>query len=940
MTNKSTNGRTRRAEEALWESEARYRRLFEQSSDSCLILDGYRFTDANEATVQFLGYDHKKDLIGKTPWDISPPIQPDGKESRDKAEQLIEEARQKGSHRFEWVHQDKDGNKLFVDVSLMHMPEIGEQVFYTVWRDITDRKQAEERLRTRLNYEQLLSRISSLTAQAEDPDAFQDECLQILGEGLKVSRVYIFKHNHESDTMDNTFEWVAEGISAQKENLQNVPASGAPWWVDILKNGKQICFEDIEDIPDEATKEILRPQGIISILVVPLFVKGLYYGFMGFDECVSKRSWPQEDITILNSISQILTATIERKHAQRIAENSRRRFETLLENLPGLAYRCSCKAGWPMDFISAGCKKLTGYTPEEFTRPEGVLYESLIHPDDRDMVRDAVSEAIADNRDFRIEYRIKTRNGDEKWVWEHGSCVGREKDGTDILEGYIGDVTERKQAEEAIRELARFPSENPYPVLRIGADGKIFYANPAAMKLLVELGSRVGTTAPEDWREAAATALRLQCVQRREVVSGEKTFAFHYAPITDDNYVNIYGVDITQQKHFQEQMLQAQKMEAVGQLAGGIAHDFRNQLTVIRGYAQILSKEAYQEARPGAQDKFDEIIKACDSAARLTEQLLAFGRKQVLRPKVVDPAPLVRELAKPLQKIIGEDIKLKMSRGYGSCEAYIDPGQFQQTILNLAINARDAMPDGGELIIWIGCMELGEEFTEQFEEAEPGRYLAISVSDTGEGMDEQTRERAFEPFFTTKEVNRGTGLGLSMVYGFVKQSGGIIECLSEKGKGTEFRMYFPCLEEEMAERKREEKTYLRNREIPAEVRDGGKILLVEDEPAVGQIISAILKEAGYEVAEARKADEAMRILKESDYVPDMLITDVVVPGMNGVELARRILDMHPNIRVLYISGYVGDELARRGLEKIADKILQKPFTAEGLLARVKQVAAK
>ncbi len=930
----------RRSEEALRESEAKYWKLFEQSSDSCLILNGYRFADANKAAVQFLGYEHKKDLIGKTPWDISPPLQPDGKESGDKAKGLIEEARQKGSHRFEWVHLDKYGQDLFVDVSLMHMPEMGEQTFYIVWRDITQRKQAEEQLRTRLNYEQLLSRISSLASQAEDLDAFQNECLRILGEELKVSRVYIFEHNHATDSMDNTLEWTANGVPAQKENLQKVPTGAAPWWMEMVKNGKQICFEDIEHIPDEATKVMLRHQDILSILVVPLFVKGRYYGFMGFDECVRKRSWPQEDIDILNSISHILTATIERKHTQRIAENSQRRFETLLENLPGLAYRCWSKPDWPMEFISAGCKDLTGYAPHDFTRPEGVGLETLIHPDDRRMVWDEVQKVTENDEPFQVEYRIRTRDGKEKWVWEHGVCVGRDKDGTPILEGYIGDITARRRAEHAERELARFSSESPYPVIRIRHDGIILYANNPAMQLLHGKDCNVGGQAPQEWLEPTSTALRLGCIQRQEVCHDERIFTFYYAPVAEENYVNVYGIDITQQKRFQEQMLRAQKMEAVGQLAGGIAHDFRNQLTVIRGFTEMLFRDAGAERRPKVKKDIDEIIKACDRAARLTGQLLAFGRRQVLQPEVVNPADLVRELVKPLRKVIGEDIKLLATPGLSSDDIYIDPGLFQHAILNLALDARDAMPAGGELTIWTGCVELDEEFTGRYENKAPGQYVAISVSDTGVGMDEETLVHIFEPFFTTKEADKGSSLGLSTVYGFVNQSGGIIECLSEKGKGTEFRMYFPCIsEEEKAKQARKSRAVGVEPARAVGQPAAGRILLVEDEPSVGRIIHTMLAEAGYEVVQAKGAEEAMRAMKDGRFAPDMLVTDVVIPGQSGMALAREVSAMCPNVSVLYISGYAGDELHRRGLDKIADKILEKPFTGDELLSRVAQMMA-
>jgi len=387
--------------------------------------------------------------------------------------------------------------------------------------------------------------------------------------------------------------------------------------------------------------------------------------------------------------------------------------------------------------------------------------------------------------------------------------------------------------------------------------------------------------------------------------------------------------DVTEQKRIEEQLRQAQKMEAVGQLAGGMAHDFRNQLQVIKGFGLMLLRRG-QVAEEG-REKMEEILAAADRSACLTGQLLAFSRREMLRPEVVDPAELIGDLQKSLPQMIGEDIRLSVALGHEADCVNVDSGQFQQAIINMALNARDAMPTGGELVIGVECVDLDAEFVAAYDGALAGKYVMMSVRDTGVGMAQETRSQVFDPFFTTKEAGKGTGLGLSMVYGYVKQSNGIITCDSEPGKGTTFRLYFPVVDTPAPKAGIDE-------EATAGIRQGtGTILLVEDEEAVLRLMAHTLEEAGYTVLQSGHPEAALTKLAEHRGPVDVLVTDVVMPEMSGAILAEKVTELRPEIKTLYVSGHVDEELARRGLAAIRESILLKPFSPKQLLDRLAEM---
>jgi two-component system, cell cycle sensor histidine kinase and response regulator CckA len=380
----------------------------------------------------------------------------------------------------------------------------------------------------------------------------------------------------------------------------------------------------------------------------------------------------------------------------------------------------------------------------------------------------------------------------------------------------------------------------------------------------------------------------------------------------------------------QEQLRQSQKMEAIGQLAGGIAHDFNNLLTVIQGYAQISLLDL-QELDP-LKTNIEEIRKAGKQAADLTRQLLAFSRKQILEIQVLDVNQVFQRLDKMLRRIIGEDIELMsfLSESLGKIKA--DPGQMEQVIINLAVNARDAMPNGGKLTIETANVELGEGYAREHVTVEPGRYVMFSVSDNGVGMTPEVRERVFEPFFTTKEKGKGTGLGLSTVYGIVKQSGGNIWVYSERGQGATFKIYLPRVDEPLTELKER---------VTGEVPRGHEtILIVEDEDVVRKLSVRVLRKHGYKVLEAPDGGKALMLCEEFKEPIHLILTDVVMPGMSGRRVAERIKEIHPEMKALFMSGYTDNAILHHGILEPGLNFLQKPFNVEDLARKVREVLDK
>ena len=415
--------------------------------------------------------------------------------------------------------------------------------------------------------------------------------------------------------------------------------------------------------------------------------------------------------------------------------------------------------------------------------------------------------------------------------------------------------------------------------------------------------------------------------QKREIEVRESSriYAIAIVPFTDAGYINLYGRDVTEEKTLSEMLTQAQKMEAIGQLTGGIAHDFNNMLQAISGYCEVLKKRIPDEN----QKYLEEITKAANRAAALTARLLAFSRKQVLRPRVVDTEELIRSVRKMLESVLGEDIELRTFVNPKTDNFLADPGQIEQVLMNLVVNARDAMPSGGKLTIEASNCALDDAYARDHPGAKVGKYVCIAVEDTGVGMDRGTLSHIYEPFFTTKEIGKGTGLGLSIVYGIVKQSGGYITCDSETGRGTTFTIYLPPTLVET-----DKLAAVSDTTAP---KGTETILLVDDDPSVRKVAAIILQAAGYVVMKASGGEEALSVASARGTSIALLITDVVMPRMGGIELANRLQKSCPRLKVLYVSGYTADVISHHGILEAGVNYVQKPFKSLDFLTKVREI---
>jgi len=449
------------------------------------------------------------------------------------------------------------------------------------------------------------------------------------------------------------------------------------------------------------------------------------------------------------------------------------------------------------------------------------------------------------------------------------------------------------------------------------------------------------------WRRADGTPLDLRAIPLYRALEGElvsnvemiiasrlgelRTVLVSGRPIVDGDGNKLGAVtamiDITERKCLEQQFRHAQKMEAVGRLAGGVAHDFNNLLTIITGYGQLLRRNL--ESGSPLQAYVEEVLKSGERAASLTRQLLAFSRRQEFAPRLLDLNTVVSSTEKMLKRLIGEDLELTtvLASGLGMCKA--DPGQIEQVIMNLAVNARDAMPRGGSLTLETANADLDGNYARGHIPVKPGAYVMLAVSDTGCGMDAATQAHLFEPFFTTKEAGKGTGLGLATVYGIVKQHEGNIWVYSELGHGTTFKIYLPRVHSHLVPADRPHS-------LPREVSGSETILLVEDEASVRSLIAKLLRSLGYTVLEASRADEALKLSAQYAHPVHLILSDLVLPQMSGSELVHHLRPSRPETRVLFISGYTEEALNRRGFEGGA-AFLAKPFTEDALAAKVREV---
>jgi len=810
-----------------------------------------------------------------------------------------------------------------------------------VWsfRDVTARRRAE-------CVQEAVYRISHTAHTAENLQALLGAVHAIVGELMPARNFYVSLYNEKTDQLE--FPYFVDEIDTTCDVRPRKLRKGLTEYV--LRTGHPLlATPDVYERLVAAGEAELIGAPSIDWLGVPLKVKDRTIGVVVTQTYEQGVRYGESERDILTFVSSQMAMAIERKRVEDAWREQSELLQRIVDNIPVMLVFLDEQGR-----IQWGNREWTrtlGYEISE-ARARDIFPE--LYPDPKELRR--VQESVGAPVGHWTDFRTRTRQGTVlETIWANAPLTGG---------GWLAigmDVSERKRAEERYRSfiaqssegVSRIEIDPPVPINlpeeeqvdRLYANARIAECNDAMARMYgfgearelvgTKLGDLHTISDPanrEQIRAFIRAGYRISDSETREHDREGRSRVFLNNVIgflEDGHLIRVWGTqrDVTEQRHLEEQFRQSQKMEAVGQLAGGIAHDFNNLLTAILGNTQLLLRDL--PAGDSKRGDVEEIRKASERAASLTRQLLAYSRRQMLQPVVLDLNVVVAEMDKMLRRLIGEHIALATVLAPDLGRVRADPNQIEQVIVNLAINARDAMPNGGKLTIETANVDLDDAFTQSHLGSVPGPYAMVAVTDTGSGMDAAIRAHLFEPFFTTKDVGKGTGLGLATAYGIVKQSGGYISVYSEPGRGSSFKIYLP--------------------RITAPTGDGGAaprsgpkrgtetVLVVEDEPAVLSLSRRALEALGYVVLAATDAPAAMRIVERHGGTIHLLLTDVVMPGLSGQELADQLASRRPGIRVLYMSGYPGDAVVQHGTLPSGSAFLQKPFSPDHLARKVRDV---
>lgn len=895
----------KRAEEALKASEERYKTIIES------IEDGYFEVNLagdliffNDSLCRMLGYS-REEMLGMSNRQYT------DEENRKKLYEAFNKVYRTGepTKAFAWEIIRKDGMRRFGEVSITLVKNSeGQPIgFRGTARDVTERVKAEEEI------QRTLSLLNATLESTADGILVVDLNGKIVSYNQKFVQLWHIPDSvMASRDADQVLTFFLGQLKDPKGFLNKVST--------LYAQSEAETYDVIEFKDGRRFEQFSTPQRIGDRII--------------------GRVWSFRDVT-------------SHLEAEEALARSEERYRMLVEeSFDGIFIQ----RGTEIIFANRRLHEMLGYEDGELL---GMNHWLVYHPNYQSLTRKR-AEARLQGESPPSTYEVKFLRKDGTSFWGEINAKVINVLGEPGIQVWARDISERKRSEETLQsEKERFRSLSegaPFGMVMIGQDGRFKYINPKFKELfgydLREIPDgktwfRKAYPDPTYRHQVIHTWLADTTVSK----PGEKVPRVFTVRCKDgtEKIINFISVplqsgetlmtceDITELKRAEEalrqteeQLRHSQKMEAVGKLAGGVAHDFNNLLTVIKGYAE-LSCIGLEEKDP-LRGNLEEIRKASERASSLTRQLLAFSRRQILDLKVINLNTLLKDLDKMLHRILGEDVELvyHLTQHLGMVKT--DPGQMEQVILNLAVNARDAMPSGGKLTIETFNVELDEAYSKKHMEVTPGRYVMLSVSDSGVGIPPEVKDRIFEPFFTTKEKGKGTGLGLSTVYGIVKQSGGNIYVYSEPGRGTTFKIYLPRVEAEEENSSFQPES---NHSLP-----GGneKILLAEDETSVRELTARILRGKGYQVYEAQHGIDILNfVLSHPERDFHLLVTDVVMPLMSGKELEDRLKQLMPHLKVLFISGYTDNAIVHHGILMEGVEFLQKPFTHQALLCKVREL---
>jgi len=905
-------------EDALRKSEERYRTIFETTGTATLIVEEDRTISlANNHAATLLGCS-QEEIEGKKRWTEF--VAPEDIERMQRFHQERRRNPESAPNHYDFHLIDKNGQVHIAFVSIAMIPGTTQSIASVL--DVTDRVRAEQALEKRVAQLGLINEIGAQIASVLDPESLLEHAASLIQETFGYHHVGLFLLNRENNTL-SLHSKAGEFVRFFAANHHLSVGQGVVGWV--AENKKRLLVNNVST--DDQYVNLYPgklPTG--AELSVPIQTGDELTGVLDI-QSPQRNAFDANDILVLETLADQLAVAIEnarlhetvqqelteRKRAEMALRESQRMLSTLMSNLPGMAYRCLNDEHWTMKFVSEGGAELTGYAPEDLIDNHIVAYRDLIHPEDRDQVRANIDEALETQSPFQLNYRIINANGEQRWVWEQGRGIPEDQDASSqFLEGFITDVSERMKAEtereaifqqlqEQTQRLQQIMDTVSEGMVLLDAEKHILLANPVARTYLATLGS-------------VETGERLQTLGQRpidemlaappqglwhEIEAANRVFEVTTKPLLSEEAPAGWTMvlrDVTREREMQQRMQQQERLAAVGQLAAGIAHDFNNIMAVIILYGDMLlrSMSSNQE-----KDRIKTIMQQANRAADLIDQLLDFSRRAVFERRPMDLVPFLKEQVKLYERTLPDDIDVQLKYDAGDHTVNADPTRIQQVVMNLVVNARDAMPDGGQLQLEVQRLAFAEDKA-PVPNMKAGEWILLNVHDTGIGMSEDVRSHLFEPFFTTKEPGAGSGLGLAQVYGIVKQHKGEITVTTEEGAGTTFHIYLPALKSQIRE------TWPWEQETTLPQGHQELILVVEDNAATRGALVSSLDLLNYRTLEATNGAEALEILTEHDDI-DLVLTDMIMRQMSGADLLRSMEKRQINLPVILLSGHPRDQ---------------------------------
>jgi len=758
--------------------------------------------------------------------------------------------------------------------------------------------------------------IGLALTQRDSLEAILQRCATAMVRFLKAGLARIWIRNPDENGLQlYASAGPISAVGAQGSQLPKLDLE-----IGTLAQGKPILINQLQSNSALLDPIWAKRGGVTAFAAYPLIIEESLVGIMAV---FSREALPESILQEMGSVANGIAMCVERKRSAEALGASEFKYRSVVENIKEVIFQVDEAGLWT--FLNPAWTQITGFKVKDTL---GTPFADYVHPDDRERHRELFEQLIERRKSYcRDETRYLAQDGTFRWVEVYAQPnLDSDAHGTS---GTIRDITDRKRAEAEIEKLAAFVRFNPDPVMESAADGTLTYLNPAARETAMSLG----LSDPEAILPSDAAAIARECLRighsklSQELSINGRTLSWSFFPIIASQVVHCYGTDTTERINLETQLRHAQKLESIGQLAAGVAHDFNNILTIIQGHTDRLIEKCASNEK--VAEPLHQVSAAARRASSLTRQLLMFSRKQVMQSKVLDLNGVLRNMAKMLQRLLGDDIAFatKYDPTIPSIEG--DTGMIEQVIMNLSVNSRDAMPKGGQLLITTSAVQIDSTYVQQHPESRKGDFVCVGVTDTGSGMSKETLARIFEPFFTTKEVGKGTGLGLATIYGIMKQHQGWVEVVSEIGLGTTFKIYFPQTKKAVE--------VIEKPSSPKAVRGGHEtILLVEEEPVLRELALIILKDYDYEVLEASSGVEALKVWDEHAGKIDLLLTDMVMPeGVSGRELAEMLRARKPDLKIIFTSGYSSDVMGRD--VSLGDiKFLQKPYPPPQLAQTVRE----